>query len=297
MAGPPPRWTPAPPEREGILDTPDGRSLVHAIRGLDGFWVELLGADEPALHRAAAGMVPALSAVLAAEWQRARIAEELAGRYEEIDLLYAITEILGRTTRLEEAAQVIVQEVATVVGARRASIMVIDEATHMLQTVAARGFSPGDDFTVSVDDPASVAARVYRERRILASDVPEGGVPHGDGRVYRGQSFLSVPICYGVPGAPVRCIGVINLTDRVGSDRFTAGDRKLLGAIASQVGAAIENARLASRDRQQQRLRRELELAHDLQLKLLPPPSVLHGEAQVAARCVPADSVGGDFYT
>jgi sigma-B regulation protein RsbU (phosphoserine phosphatase) len=52
-----------------------------------------------------------------------------------------------------------------------------------------------------------------------------------------------------------------------------------------------------ARDRTQQRLRYELELAHDLQLKLLPAPSVLQGDAEVAARCLPADSVGGDFYT
>ena len=43
--------------------------------------------------------------------------------------------------------------------------------------------------------------------------------------------------------------------------------------------------------------RRELELAHDLQLKLLPSPAVLQGDAQVAAICRPVDSVGGDFYT
>jgi phosphoserine phosphatase RsbU/P len=54
---------------------------------------------------------------------------------------------------------------------------------------------------------------------------------------------------------------------------------------------------LVDRDVEQQRLQRELELAHDLQLKLLPSPAVLQGDAEVAARCLPADSVGGDFYT
>jgi sigma-B regulation protein RsbU (phosphoserine phosphatase) len=62
------------------------------------------------------------------------------------------------------------------------------------------------------------------------------------------------------------------------------------------VGAAIENARLVARDLGQQRVRRELELAHDLQLKLLPSPAVLGAKADLAARCRPADSVGGDFY-
>jgi sigma-B regulation protein RsbU (phosphoserine phosphatase) len=90
---------------------------------------------------------------------------------------------------------------------------------------------------------------------------------------------------------------VINLTDRIGGDRFSVGDRKLVAAVANQIGAAIENARLVVRDLKQQRLRRELELAHDLQLKLLPRPSVLGGDAEVAARCLPAEAVGGDFYT
>src|SRR5438445_10980781 len=64
----------------------------------------------------------------------------------------------------------------------------------------------------------------------------------------------------------------------------------------SQIGAAIENARLVARDLGQERMRQELELAHDLQLKLLPSPLVVAARADVAARCRPAESVGGDFY-
>jgi sigma-B regulation protein RsbU (phosphoserine phosphatase) len=46
----------------------------------------------------------------------------------------------------------------------------------------------------------------------------------------------------------------------------------------------------------QQRLIQELALAHDLQMKLLPRTEIVAPEAQVAARVVPAESVGGDFY-
>jgi phosphoserine phosphatase RsbU/P len=190
--------------------------------------------------------------------------------------------------------------VSTVVGARRASIMVFDEAEGVLRTVAARGFGVASLSPVPVEDDCSVAARVYRERRVVAYDptVPADGPGEcGQDRGYRGHAYLSVPICYGAPGAPLRCVGVINLTDRIGGDRFTPSDRKLVAAVANQIGAAVENARLVQRDMLQQRLRRELELAHDLQLKLLPSPAVLQGDAEVAARCYPADSVGGDFYT
>jgi sigma-B regulation protein RsbU (phosphoserine phosphatase) len=178
--------------------------------------------------------------------------------------------------------------------------MVYEEATRTLRAVASRGFEAGGLLPVPVDDDCSVAARVFREQRVISYDPtnPDSVAPDcGDNRGYRGHSFISVPICYAAPGTGLRCVGVINLTDRIGGDRFTLDDRKLVSAVANQIGAAVENARLVDRDLQQQRLQRELELAHDLQLKLLPSPAVLQGDAEVAARCFPADSVGGDFYT
>ena len=284
---------------------PEGMAWLEPITGAPGLWLEVgatagAPAGEDDLRPPAARILPLLSALLDSERQRAYVAKELAGRYEEIELLYAISEILGRTVRLEEAAQIIVREVSAVVGARRASIMVFDEATGALRTVAARGFAADGLAPVQVEDDCSIAARVFRDRRAVTFDPADpDSVPSecGGERGYRGHSFLSVPITYAAPGTEARCVGVVNLTDRIGGDRFTLDDRKLVNAVANQIGAAVENARLVERDAQQQRLQRELELAHDLQLKLLPSPAVLQGDAEVAARCLPADSVGGDFYT
>ena len=299
-AGRDPGSAPAVPAAAGPVPTPWGTVWLEPVNEVEGFWLELGGLPEAELPAAAARVLPLVGALLGAERQRAFLAEELTSRYEEIDLLYAISEILGQTVRLDEATQTIAREVSTVVGARRASIMVFDEGAGVLRTVAARGFGLDGLAPVSVDDDCSVAARVYREQRVLAFDPTQPDVAPsdcGEVRGYKGQAFLSVPICYGAPGSPLRCIGVINLTDRLGGDRFTLTDRKLVTAVANQIGAAVENARLVERDLAQQRLRQELQLAHDLQLKLLPSPSVLLGDAEVAARCYPADSVGGDFYT
>jgi sigma-B regulation protein RsbU (phosphoserine phosphatase) len=300
VGGDDPGWSPTIPRASGPVPTPTGSVWLARLGNLEGFWLEVDAGGEEESRVAADRVAPIVAALLDAERQRGFIAEELASRYQEIDLLYAISEILGQTVRLEEATQTIVREVSTVVGAKRASIMVFDDAAGMLRTVAARGFDLEGLRPVRVDDECSVAAKVYREQRPLVHDPEEeseladdcGGV-----RGYKGRAYLSMPISYGAPGQPMRCIGVINLTDRIGGDRFTPGDRKLLAAVANQIGAAVENARLVERDFRQQQLRREMELAHDLQLKLLPSPAVLHGDAEVAARCLPAESVGGDFYT
>src|SRR5256886_7228302 len=170
---------------------------------------------------------------------------------------------------------------------------------RVLRLVAARGMYPEAVDPIEGGDPASGAARPFREGRIVSYDPTDPTTPNPgrpEGREYKGKAFLSVPVLYGAPGQKSRPIGVINLTDRLGEDAFTAGDRKLVAAIANQIGAAIENARLVARDLGQERVRQELELAHDLQLKLLPSPLVVAARADVAARCRPAESVGGDFY-
>jgi sigma-B regulation protein RsbU (phosphoserine phosphatase) len=222
-----------------------------------------------------------MAEALRAERATSYLSAELAARYQEIDLLYTISEVLGHTVRLDEAAATIVRAVAEVVGAKRASIAVCEDDTRVLRTVAARGCSPAEVAAISLDDPDSIAARVVRESRVL------------DG----GESSLSVPICFTPPGQLSRCIGVISLADREGGGHFSAADQKLVAAAANQIAAAIELARLVVKEREQQRLSDELELARDLQLLLLPAPNVLRGDAQVAVRCIPTERVGGDFYT
>ena len=108
--------------------------------------------------------------------------------------------------------------------------------------------------------------------------------------------MLSVPIQYTYPGQRATTLGVVNLSERRTGESFTGGDEKLVSAIASQIGTAIQNARLVRASLNQQRLQHEMQLAEDLQMKLLPNPALVAPEALVCARVVPAESVGGDFY-
>jgi phosphoserine phosphatase RsbU/P len=223
---------------------------------------------------------------------------EMAERYEEINLLYSISEILGSIISLEAAAGTILGEVSSIMGASRAALWVADAEGEQLKLAAAVG-GDGVRGPIAVDDPCSLTATVFREGRPVILAPGEAYVRRGCDRErdasVRG-SFLSVPVSYTPPEGEARAVGVINLIGRSADEGFSAGDIKLLSAIASQIGAAVENNRLIAESLSQERMVREMELAHDLQLKLLPPLEQFDGYAQVAARCVPAESVGGDFY-
>jgi len=232
------------------------------------------------------------------ELERARrearlAANELAESWEEINLLYSIGEILGRTVNLEDAAATILSEISDTVGADLGAIYVHDAASGLLRPIAARGAAPRDIDPVPVDDEESVAAHVFRSTRPLIASSSERTSPC-EVPVRRGPA-LGVPIIWTTPRGGV-ALGVVTLSAPRSGRGFTAGDRKLVAAIASQIATAIQITALVRRSVEQERLAHEMQLAHDLQMRLLPSPEVVAPDARCAARVEPAQSVGGDFY-
>ncbi len=292
-----------PPEASiddrGFVEPTDASRPLTRVPGLDGYWCELVpsGQPDPAV---ADRLVPLISQLLDAERETLALAKQLASRYEEIELLYTIAEILGQTTRVDEAAETILEAVSTVVGARRASLFLHDDAAQVLRPIASIGKPVAELPPVPVADRESVAAKAFRTGEAVIFDPrsPDAG-PSGafdEHRGYLGTAYLSVPVSYRGTAAEAHPVGVLNLTDRIGADAFSGGERRLVSAVANQIGASLEHARLVERDLMRQRVNRELELAHGLQLKLLTSPDVLGKGVDVAARCIPARSVGGDFY-
>jgi phosphoserine phosphatase RsbU/P len=289
-------WLCVYPEGFGSLPGPSS-PFRATVNGAGSAYELELDVDGPRGRQELEFMARALEQVLAHENEARSAAHELSERYEEINLLYTISEILASFLSMEKATTRILEEVADVLGARRAALWVADPAHNRLELTAAVGEESVVE-TVDIDDPASVTARVFRERQPINLERGDS-LPrptHSEPRPHGEEPYLSVPVSFTPPDGGSRTVGVITLVGRRTDVRFSAGDLRLLTAIASQVGAALETQRLVRASLRRERFERELELAHDLQLKLLPDAARFAGTAQVAARCAPAESVGGDLY-
>jgi len=105
------------------------------------------------------------------------------------------------------------------------------------------------------------------------------------------RSELAVPLIY-----KEKVIGVLDL-EHTRRGFFTEEHRRTMTTLAAQVAIAIENARLYEQIAQQERrLERDLALARELQMRLLPQalPQLQHLE--LAAKFTPARAIGGDLY-
>jgi sigma-B regulation protein RsbU (phosphoserine phosphatase) len=105
------------------------------------------------------------------------------------------------------------------------------------------------------------------------------------------RSELVVPLFY-----KGRIIGVFDL-EHTRAGFFNDEHERMLTTLSAQVAIAIENARLYQAVRRQERqLERDIAMAREVQLRLLPPNAPEHPHAEMAVRFLPARTIGGDLY-
>ncbi len=129
----------------------------------------------------------------------------------------------------------------------------------------------------------------------LSADASRGGdgMPLSQSVVdFRIRSVMCVPLC--APDG--KAFGVIQLDAQHTSKKFTQEDLKLLWGVANQAAVALENARLHEETIQQEKMRRDLELAHQVQMSFLPASLPKVPNYEFFAHYEPALQVGGDYY-
>lgn len=138
-------------------------------------------------------------------------------------------------------------------------------------------------------DQGLVGWAVRHKEAVLVSDVSKD--PRYISLNPETGSELCVPLLY-----QGKAIGVLDIEHtRVGY--FNEDHKRTITTLAAQIAIAIENARLYEQvARQERRLERDLMLARELQLRLLPPAQPRMKNLDVAARFVPARAIGGDLY-
>jgi serine phosphatase RsbU (regulator of sigma subunit) len=95
---------------------------------------------------------------------------------------------------------------------------------------------------------------------------------------------------------PKGALGMIVLSSTIGIRQFTEGDMELLTSLAAVAAMRIRNTRLAEEALERERLERDVALARQIQVGLLPDILPEIAGWQLYARNIPSRGVSGDFY-
>jgi sigma-B regulation protein RsbU (phosphoserine phosphatase) len=197
-----------------------------------------------------------------------------------------LTSILDLDPLLERVGQLL----RRLIDYQMFSIMLLDEKGEALITRYAWrfGYAHAPSRRISVNS-GIVGAAVREWRLINVPDVKK------DVRYLEmnpeTRSELIVPLFY-----KGRVIGILDL-EHTRPNFFNDDHERIMTTLAAQVAISIENARLYQAVRRQERqLERDIAMAREVQLRLLPPNAPENAHAEMAVRFMPARTIGGDLY-
>ncbi len=161
--------------------------------------------------------------------------QELANVYEELSLLYRVSEIYS-TLSIDGICSGIVDEAIATLGVKTAAVLFLDEKGEELYTVAYKGVWDGK-------------RRFVRDNNIIWSTI-QAKKPSAVSRIKETALRDYIPHINSLMVCPIlgkaKEFGAIVIADKELNEEFFSNDSKLLMAISSQAGLAIENAFLYS---------------------------------------------------
>jgi putative nucleotidyltransferase with HDIG domain len=206
------------------LPLPDGNILYCCCPGV------------PAERREWLGFT--LTALLGYEFELCDVTRELSAVYEELTLLYRLSEGFAGTLDPELIRTQTIAEIAESLEVKRVSLLMIDPGKEQMILAAGLGVHDEDIGRPRFAQGRGLAWKVVQERTsIIANDVsrfPEyvpGQTPE--------KNVLLVPLI-----TKRGIIGVLTVGDKLDDAEFSSKDEKLLAAIAHQMGVSWDNVLL-----------------------------------------------------
>ncbi|MCX6137842.1 MAG: SpoIIE family protein phosphatase [Ignavibacteriales bacterium] len=209
---------------------------------------------------------------------------------DELSILNDLARSIGASVNGEEIMQTIIRRSLRAVNAEQGVITLVEDEQKSMKTLIRTMVS-------SADAPAfhlhqALLGWMHLNKKPLSVEEP------GNDPRFRGvqwdesiHTLLCVPL---IVKSELR--GVLTVYNKKDGQTFTSDDQRLLAIISAQSAQVIENARLIEEEKAYITMRQEVGLAAKIQLDLLPRGVVAMEGYDIAARTIPAQSVGGDYY-
>lgn len=237
-----------------------------------------------------ARLLTLVAARIASSIENARLYTRVFRQAQTLQVLNEISRELTSILNLDQLLARVGELLSRVIDYQMFSILLLDEPSQTLQHRFSLRFK--ENIQLKHDIPIGrglVGAAAAERRVIIAPDV------HKNPRYIQlnpeTRSELCVPLIY-----KDKLIGVLDL-ENTRRGYFNEDNTRTVETLAAQIAIAIENARLYERiQKEERRLEQDLAMAREVQQHLLPPACPILANAEVAAKFIPAHTLGGDIF-
>jgi sigma-B regulation protein RsbU (phosphoserine phosphatase) len=216
----------------------------------------------------------------------------LKGRVDRLESLIEAAKVLNSTFDLDSLLKLILHLATRNLNAARGTIYLIDHETKELWSKVLKG---GGLVEIRLPLGTGIAGAVAKNgRSVNLRDVRKD--KRFDASFDRKSGFRTrTMLCMPMKNRQGKRIGVFQIINKR-SGFFTTEDEVFLAAFSEHAALAIENARLYQASIESERVAKELQIAAEIQQRLLPKD--LHSVAnyELASAAQPCKTIGGDLY-
>ena len=210
---------------------------------------------------------------------------------QQVTLLAELGQEFAQSIDIKETLSLVVNRIADHMNAEAASVFLINDCADGLECRACAG--PVDIVGLQMAMGQGIVGRTAKDNICqMVRDV--GADPDFSGSVDRDTGFSTRSILCTPLRSAHGVIGVLQVLNKRDGGLFDDHDRSTLRILASPTALAINNARMAGELVEQERMKKELSLARQLQRSLLPRRRDV--SFPVLGINLSAREVSGDFF-
>jgi sigma-B regulation protein RsbU (phosphoserine phosphatase) len=222
--------------------------------------------------------------------ENARLYTRVSRQAQTLEVLNEISRELTSILDVDALLERVGQLLRRIIDFQMFSVWLLNESEQVLENRYAVRFGQRFDPDEKIPLHRGLVGVAIDERRLV--HVPD---VRKDPRYHmfnpEARSEMAVPLIY-----KGKVIGVLDV-EHTRTNYFNEDHERAMTTLSAQIAISIENAQLYQRVAQQeQRLERDLAMAREVQLRLLPPLKPHHKHAEFATRFIPARTIGGDIY-
>jgi len=147
---------------------------------------------------------------------------------------------------MDKIGQICVKDIPELVGARLASLYLLDETSDILHlTEYNHPFLINNVVSLNQDPPSPMIAAVRKKELMLIDNIEQvqkngrDNIQRSFAKNYRTDScIIASLVCHN------RVVGVLNLTDKIGGEKFDAADVAFIELFRQLIGSSIGNIKL-----------------------------------------------------
>jgi len=212
---------------------------------------------------------------------------------EELSVLNEIATAISSTLTLNQIVNLIVEKCVKHLKVEQAAVMLLREETEdkPFQTMIRRADTTANFLPYRLD--AQLTGWMLKNQKpLIINDFNDDNRFAGiDESKFPIRSLLSVPLI-----SKGRMIGLLTVFNKKSDQMYSSEDQRLLSIISTQSAQVIENARLIEEEKALLQMQKEMQMAYDIQVNLLPKAPPKLAGYDIAGISIPAQVVGGDYF-